>query len=531
MDKLNTLITSGSYIGEEMQAEFGRIPPAFLPVGSTYLLQHQLFQLKDRAAKSISLPVDYELTAAQQRLVTEHRLSIIRVDPLKSLGLSVFQSLLEIGTDCMVEIFHGDTLISAPPKPADNVFFVETAPEQYRWGLVEANEGRVVRIHDADLDSSLTDEALILSGYFAFSDSQALLKYLVIEDFSFLKALDNYCRELPTRINTAQSTLDFGHLKTFYGSRRSLAAARHFNNITVDAWTVRKSSTDSRKIDAEANWLREAPKAVQPFIVRLVEDRSAPSSGEYSTLYGSFPTVSELYLARSPQFVWQKVLASCLDFLNCAKTHEAPDRPSPFSWLVVDKLRDRIADYPDFLPDCSQRLAINGQRVGTLDSIIARIEAAVGNAPSVIPSIMHGDFCFSNMLFDLRSDRIQLIDPRGLINGEMTLYGDVRYDIAKLGHSIIGRYDEIVGEGLFAQEIKENVFTIDIPANPMREWLEKRFLQERVGDIAFDSEQIHAAMVSLFLSMIPLHTDAPNRQLTFFVNALRLFARFFGEND
>ena len=27
----------------------------------------------------------------------------------------------------------------------------------------------------------------------------------------------------------------------------------------------------------------------------------------------------------------------------------------------------------------------------------------------------------------------------------MTIYGDIRYDIAKLGHSIIGRYDEIVG--------------------------------------------------------------------------------------
>src|SRR5690606_40930853 len=44
------------------------------------------------------------------------------------------------------------------------------------------------------------------------------------------------------------------------------------------------------------------------------------------------------------------------------------------------------------------------------------------------PSIMHGDFCFSNILFDSRSNRIKLIDPRGInANGEISIYGDQKY--------------------------------------------------------------------------------------------------------
>jgi hypothetical protein len=139
---------------------------------------------------------------------------------------------------------------------------------------------------------------------------------------------------------------------------------------------------------------------------------------------------------------------------------------------------------------------------------------------------MHGDFCFSNMLFDLRTDRIVLIDPRGLIGKEATIYGDVRYDVAKLGHSIVGRYDQIMVEGLRAGGSGAEL-TLEIPADRRRDWLEEMFLAARVADLSFDSAEVKAAVVSLFLSMIPLHAEDPARQTVLFANGLRLFSRFF----
>ena len=60
---------------------------------------------------------------------------------------------------------------------------------------------------------------------------------------------------------------------------------------------------------------------------------------------------------------------------------------------------------------------------------------------------MHGDFCLSNLLFDFRNQQIQMIDPRGSIDGtNHTINGFPSYDLAKFTHSIIGLYDFIVAD-------------------------------------------------------------------------------------
>ncbi len=525
----NTLITSGGYIGEEMQAEFGRIPPAFLPIGAAFVIQHQLSQIADRKNKWLSLPQDYGITEPQRRILESGGVRTVFVDPRTSLGLSVFHSVLEIGPDKPLEILHGDTLAITPENPAEDAWSVGPVTEQYRWGVVDADGMLISGVRDADRSDAITANSQILSGYFAIREPWRLLKCLAAREFSFTRALDAYCRETRVRPQTHLQTLDCGHLKTFYASRRSLASARHFNAIGVDGGVVRKRSHDRRKIDAEANWLRSVPADLQPFTVRLIEDPAAAVSGEYRTLYTSYPTVSELYLARSSRFVWRRILDSCLEYLTLAAEHVGHGRDSSLDWLVSGKLRERLSQLPTTLPQRDTSLTINGRGVGSLDSIAAVLEREIAVAPNRPACIMHGDFCFSNMLFDLRSDRIQLIDPRGLIGDEATIYGDIRYDIAKLGHSIVGRYDQIVGEGL-RDEGDGSDFALTIPEDPLRDWLEGQFLAAQVAGVEFRDRAVMAAMVSLFLSMIPLHADDPLRQRALLANGLRLYGRFFAES-
>lgn len=46
-----------------------------------------------------------------------------------------------------------------------------------------------------------------------------------------------------------------------------------------------------------------------------------------------------------------------------------------------------------------------------------------------IPSVVHGDLCFSNVMYDSRSNSVKVIDPRGLnIQQELTIYGNQSYD-------------------------------------------------------------------------------------------------------
>lgn len=524
--EFNTLITSGAYVGEEIQAEFGRLPPAFLPIGVAYVLQHQLSQLEGRNNLWLSIPEDFELSESQQRLIDDHEIRLLRVDSNKSLGLSVFQCILEIGPERPLQIIHGDTIVKKPAPPANDAVSVSGVSEQYRWGVVKIANRELRGVHDADRGDDLGAESWILSGLFSIREPWRFLKCLVGRDFSFTGALDSYCREARVFAEKRIETLDCGHLKTYYKSRRDLAAARYFNAVGVEGAVFRKRSADKRKIDAEAYWLRSIPADLQPYTARLIDEGDAAVTGEYRTLYSSYPTLAELYLARSSKLVWRRILDSCSEYLEKAAGHTAPSEKSAFEWLVVGKLKERLAQYPAFLPNPDQLLTFNGQAIGTLNEIIETISEVVQAAPHRPACVMHGDFCFSNILFDLRSDRIQLIDPRGLIGDTVTIYGDIRYDIAKLGHSILGRYDQILGEGLRAK-VTGTTFALRIPQDSSREWLEREFLKLRINEQESDSQEIKAAIVSLFLSMVPLHSEDKERQTALFSNGLRLYAKFY----
>jgi len=76
-------------------------------------------------------------------------------------------------------------------------------------------------------------------------------------------------------------------------------------------------------------------------------------------------------------------------------------------------------------------------------------------------NIIHGDITFSNILFD--GNKTYFIDPRGSF-GNSKIYGDKKYDWAKLYYSIIGNYDSINSKK-FKVSIKNNNIELYIHSN------------------------------------------------------------------
>ena len=65
-----------------------------------------------------------------------------------------------------------------------------------------------------------------------------------------------------------------------------------------------------------------------------------------------------------------------------------------------------------------------GIKLPSLKEMVKKcINLALKIKPS--PGISHGDFCLSNILFDSRSDRLKVIDPRGLDGGGRKLYMEI----------------------------------------------------------------------------------------------------------
>ena len=55
------LITSGEYVNQELETEFGKIPPAFLPLQNKRLFKHQINSIPEWENIYLSIPESFKL--------------------------------------------------------------------------------------------------------------------------------------------------------------------------------------------------------------------------------------------------------------------------------------------------------------------------------------------------------------------------------------------------------------------------------------------------------------------------------------
>jgi hypothetical protein len=219
--------------------------------------------------------------------------------------------------------------------------------------------------------------------------------------------------------------------------------------------------------------------------------------------------------------------------------HERPLPTGSVHEMYVGKTRRRLETMR-----CDPALAallghdgeviVNGAPLANLVSLWPRIEAEVARLEgSGRGTVVHGDLCLSNILYDLRSRICKLIDPRGSF-GAVGIYGDPRYDIAKLWHSVHGLYDFIVND-LFRASIDGNRVELSIRATPAHREIEARFervfFEDRSAESLYPRRDVQLVTALLFASMPALHDDRPARQLAMYVRALQLLDEYFNPRD
>jgi len=141
--------------------------------------------------------------------------------------------------------------------------------------------------------------------------------------------------------------------------------------------------------------------------------------------------------------------------------------------------------------------------------------------------LIHGDLCFSNIFCDFKNKNFKLIDPRGKWGS--TMFGDMKYDVAKLRHSLVGGFDTIVN-GLCSTSLSENNhITVNIfkPKNHQEicTYLDNLIQNE------WDLNEIKLIEGLLFISMLPLHKDHFERQLAFYSIGIQLLNEVLDETD
>jgi len=512
------LITSAAYVGPEFQAEFGKLPPAFLPVGNKRLFKFQVAALTAAFPSEeiwLSTPESYHLSAQDNYTLQELKVRTISVPDGLTLADSILFCLNVIETsDTQTRILHGDTYLPVIPDGSD-VLALALTQDYYNW-----------EVESSDLDSES-----VWCGYFSFSNTRELVKNLTICRGDFVKAVRMYDHAVTMKKSQLGQWFDLGHINTFYKTRAKITTQRSFNELTITDTHVYKSGTPGYKISAEGNWFANLPISLKGFVPQLMGQGVHEDRPYYVLEFLYLAPLNELLVnGNNPVFFWRKIFKHLSTWLQaCTENFDqhyslsiGDSRKSLFSNKTISRLTD-FCQSMDF--DMKSVVIVNGIESPPIGQVMHEcIELALSKKS--VPGVLHGDLCFSNILYDSRADAIKLIDPRAIdLENNFNMYGDIAYDVAKLNHSLIGLYDHIIAG---AYQLKENGklnFDLEIFVDQRIANIQKAYLREPLvaGSSALEYMPL---TILLFLSMLPLHADNKPRQIALFANAFRLYNEF-----
>lgn len=509
------LITSAAYINPSLTSELGVMPPCMLPVQNRRLYMHQLSLFENSGdAIYMSLPATYTLPPYDREQLDKNHVEVISVPVNLSLGQSIVYCLNSVGRfGEPLYVLHGDTLFRNLELLPDS-YVVAKAEDNYSWAAAD------------NLDQN------VYAGFFAFSSQSLLINSITEQDNNFIAGVKRYDEKKALKKVVSDNWMDFGLVNTYYRSISNLTTQRAFNSMSIDRFSIRKSSRDSNKMMAEANWLQSLPKGLRHYAPAIWDSGIQGGEGFYEMEYYYLSSLANLFVfCNHPQFVWNDILSACQEFIaDCAKNR--PNKPADImetahhnNKLYLDKTLKRLDKYAKQSGvSLDEPWVVNGVETPSLSQVVQETGQMISADKTAFVALMHGDFCFSNILYDFKSRSIKVIDPRGIDNeGHFSMFGDLRYDIAKLAHSVLGLYDFIIGGRYYYHENTAHDITLDFQITDAVKSTQEYFKTMLFAGYTIEELNVYPIMIHLFLSMLPLHNDNADRQKAMLANALRLY--------
>lgn len=524
------LITSAAFVDPELVSDIGLLPPSFLPVGNRRLYELQADLLNkwfNNQSIFLSLPDSFSIDQQDAKVLTKLGIKLIRVDEKLSLGASIayIWEELEIKDESLT-ILHGDTLFRDCPAPELDSLTVHENRGYYLRADIKVDRLNYFRITQ---NKWIDNESDVASGCFRFSEPTSFIGNLIDCGYDFMRAVDKYFLSHEMAISNTGEWLDFGHLNSFYQSRTYLTTEREFNSINISNGQVLKlSKALPEKTKCEGAWFSELPLSLRIYTPHFLGFEVNGYRLEYLHL---MPLSDLLVYGRMSDRSWAAIFKKLREMLDAFKTFHQVDNTGAAIKQAQDlydsKTINRIKEYCEKTSTETVKYSVATEGGSIKMTMLQIAEKTLNYIPKVKKSdigIIHGDLCFSNILFDSRAVSIKCIDPRGHLDGfKPTIFGDIRYDLAKLYHSVIGSYDFVIS-GRLDTSLDGDERALKFGASRLiRDQFDKIILEPS----GYTTSEIHAICTLLFLSMLPLHSDSPCRQRQFIEIALSLASDLF----
>ena len=525
------LIPSAILIPDELRLDLGPIPTGMIPLHGKPIIHHIIDQYDAVDPHIVCHARSEKIESYIQR--EELDWESIRIPETQSLGETILKSLEHLESagkliDKQVYIHFADTLVE-PLAPDQKFNFVSYSVEHnpIRWTSFSTEDGRIESITRKGSPNVQGDQP-VFTGVFGFTDPRAYRNSLsesVIhaDEHSpdpFYSGLHTYLRDRSHHLLEVDQWIDVGHLDTYHKAKKQFLNVREFNELSVngDRNRIQKTSERGETLRSEYDWYQRLPEVAKPFAPKIYDyDQDKPM---LELEYVGYPSLRDLYLHGSHGLhLWNSIYDSLFSMLETfASETTDSELDASLRDMYVEKTRRRLSNVDEsgpLWPFFEETVSINGIERPGVDQILTDLEPTLrryGLLDVEEFTVIHGDLCFSNVLYDIRSGVIKLIDPRGSF-GPHVVYGDQRYDLAKLRHSVVGKYDFVIND-LFDASIDERSGAVEYTVHTddshrEREVLFDNLLRQNYPDWY---DQVLLIESLLYLSMVPLHADDTRRQ-------------------
>lgn len=523
--------------GTRMMSLTDYYPKAMMPYNNYPIIGYQIEKFKDNFDTIIIVTgykedkiidfVNNNYKDLDIRFITQNKL-----DGLASavgLGLSLLSTEELISSTVYIEL--SDVLIK--DKIIDtNTLLVSHVKDWSRWCLVNADkDNNILGFLDKPKDKPNTDMNIV--GAYNFLDANVLMQSInavisnnkkIHGEFQLSSAIEEYMKILPMKVQEVSEYLDLGEVDKFNNISKNIS--RSFNNITIDEDdNIVKTSKNIKKVKDEFNWFNKVQQTkLSNYLPKVYKELD----NGYVMQHVPSNQIQDMMMFQHLNYdEWENVIGEIENFLSFAwlnaKEYSDNDLESDNKKMLIDKTLERTSTLKQLFP--YKTYVINGiiykNPLYYIDNILEHVKE-INKDPEQYNTLLHGDLFFGNMMYDNVFDQLKLIDPRGSY-GDSDIYGDIRYDVAKLNHSIHGKYDFIMND-LFTLSSHHSIINYDIYEGQHNDLV---FLfQSMINHLELPDDDIDLITGLLFLTMIPIHDDNLNHQIMQFAKACEFLSDF-----
>jgi len=434
----------------------------------------------------------------------------------------------------LARVILGDTYITDSFQDDSDFIYVQEIVDPKLWCVVDIKniDGENQILGYLDKKDFTSGHKWAVVGYYHLQHGSFLVecvkKALNDGETELSQVLERYGTKYPVYAKKVLGWYDFGHIENFVKARSALLRSRYFNSLTIDPvlHTITKKSLNNEKLQDELDWYINVPDKLKVLTPRIISSEVSDGQLLITQEYYGYPTLAELYLYSDLSIqAWVSILKQVFRIHTLFREYEGHLETEDMERVYISKTFERLELIHSENEDVFA--LINKEKLRYNDSILFGIyplkELVIREARRLAKnariSVIHGDYCFSNILFDLTNQITRLIDPRGRF-GRKGVYGDSRYDVAKLRHSICGLYDFILAD-LFILEETKGGYKGEVNKHNLVTSIAQEFDQMLIKN-GYILDEIRFIEGLLFISMLSMHKDEPKQQKMMYLTGIKL---------